>query len=81
MFFVEDPHQLYKHWEADVWDAISRHEVTPGMNELQADFAVGMGTPDPGSSLEKTVRYPNGGKPLVVVYRDGKAAEIKPEKP
>src|ERR1700730_3114331 len=81
MFFVEDPHQLYKHWEADVWDAISRHEVKPGMNELQADFAVGMGTPDSGSSLEKTVRYPNGGKPLVVVYRDGKAAEIKPEKP
>src|ERR1700730_3527107 len=49
MFFVEDPHELYKHWEADVWDAISRHEVKPGMNELQADFAVGMGTPDLGS--------------------------------
>jgi hypothetical protein len=81
MFFVEDPHELYKHWETDVWDAISRHEVKPGMNELQADFAVGMGTPDSGSSLEKTVRYPNGGKPLVVIYRDGKAAEIKPEKP
>src|ERR1700724_4561169 len=81
MFFVEDPHELYKHWPANVWGAISGHEVRPGMNELQADFAVGMGTPDSGSSLEKTVRYPNGGKPLVVVYRDGKAAEIKPEKP
>src|SRR5712671_328879 len=81
MFFIEDPHQLYNHWPADEWDAISRHEVKPGMNELQADFAVGMGTPDSGSSLEKTVRYPNGGKPLVVIYREGKAAEIKPEKP
>jgi hypothetical protein len=40
-----------------------------------------MGTPDSGSSLEKTVRYPNGGKSLVVIYRDGKAAEIKPDKP
>ena len=39
---------------------------------------VGMGIPDAGSSSgEKTVRYPNGGKPLVVEYRDGKAAEIK----
>jgi hypothetical protein len=49
------------------------------MNELQADFAVGMGTLDAGSSSsERTLRYPNGGKSLVVVYRDGKAAEIKP---
>ncbi len=79
MFYVEDPHDLYKHWPADVWQAVAQHEVKPGMNELQADFAVGMGVPDAGSSsAEKTVRYPNGGKPLVVNYRDGKAAEIKP---
>jgi hypothetical protein len=79
MFFVEDPHELYKHWPADVWQAVGQHEVKPGMNELQADFAIGMGVPDAGaSSEEKTVRYPNGGKPLVVVYNDGKAAEIKP---
>jgi hypothetical protein len=78
MFYVEDPHDLYKHWPADVWQAVTQHEVKPGMNELQADFAVGMGVPDAGaSSDEKTVRYPNGGKPLVVVYRDEKAAEIK----
>jgi hypothetical protein len=78
MFYVEDPHDLYKHWPADVWQAIERHEVKPGMDELQADFAVGMGVPDAGSSDDKTVRYPNGGKPLVVSYRQGKAVEIKP---
>jgi len=78
MFYIEDPHQLYKHWSADVWQAVERHEVKPGMNELQADFAIGMGVPDAGdTSYEKTVRYPNGGKPLVIVYHDGKAAEIK----
>ena len=78
MFFVEDPRDLYKHWPPDLWDAVARHEVKQGMNELQADFAVGMGVPDAGdTSYEKTVRYPNGGKPLVVVYHDGKAAEIK----
>jgi len=61
-----------------VWQAVEQHEVKPGMNEMQADFAVGMGVPDAGnSSSEKTVRYPNGGKPLVVTYRDGKAVEIK----
>jgi hypothetical protein len=78
MFYVQDPHQLYKHWSADVWQAVERHEVKPGMNEMQADFAVGMGVPDAGSSAGKTVRYPNGGKPLVVVYQDGKAVEVKP---
>jgi hypothetical protein len=77
MFYVEDPRELYKHWPADVWNAVQQHEVKPGMNELQADFAVGMGVPDAGSSDEKTVRYPNGGKPLVVTYSAGKATEIK----
>jgi hypothetical protein len=78
IFFIEDPHELYKHWAPEVWQAVEQHEVKPGMNEMQADFAVGMGVPDAGnSSSEKTVRYPNGGKPLVIVYRDGKAAEIK----
>jgi hypothetical protein len=77
MFFVEDPRDLYKHWPADVWQAVEQHQVKPGMNELQADFAIGMGVPDAGdTSYEKTVHYPNGGKPLVIVYHDGKAAEI-----
>jgi len=78
MFFIEDPRDLYKHWSADVWQAVEQHQVKPGMNEMQADFAIGMGVPDAGdTSYEKTVRYPNGGKPLVIVYHDGKAAEIK----
>ncbi len=79
MFFVEDPHELYKHWPAEVWQAVERHEVKPGMNELQVDFAVGIGALDAGSSsAERTLHYANGGKPLVVIYRDGKATEIKP---
>ena len=79
MIFIEDPKDLYKHWPRDVWASIDNHEVKPGMNELQADFAIGMGIPersnDPGM---KTVNYPNGGKPLSVTYRDGKAVDIKP---
>ena len=78
MLFVQDPHELYKHWPSDVWDAISKHDVKPGMNELQADFAIGMGVPEPSSDPGvKTVKYPNGGKPVIVTYRNGKAAEIK----
>jgi hypothetical protein len=78
LFFIEDPHDLYKHWPSDVWQAVEQHEIKPGMTELQADFAVGMGVPDAGgSSDDKTVRYPNGGKPLVVSYSGGKATEVK----
>ena len=82
MFFVEDPHDLYKHWPPDVWQAVEQHQVKPGMNEMQADFAIGMGVPDPGDTSEqKTVHYPNGGKPVVIVYQDGKAANIKRDSP
>ena len=78
MLFIQDPHELYKHWTADIWDAINKHEVKPGMNELQVGFAIGMGIPDPSSDpAVKTVKYPNGGKPLIVTYRYGKVAEIK----
>ena len=78
MFFIEDPRVLYKHWPPDVWQSVEQHQVKPGMNEMQADFAIGMGVPDAGDTSEqKTVRYPNGGKPLVIVYHEGKAAEIK----
>jgi len=79
MFFIEDPHELYKHWSADTWTAIDQHEVKAGMNELQADFAIGMGVPEPsGDASMKTVNYPNGGHPLTVVYQQGKASEVKP---
>jgi hypothetical protein len=78
MFYYEDPHDLYKHWPADVWQAVDQHKVKEGMTEMQAVFAIGMGMPDAGdTSYSKTVRYPNGGKPVVIVYHDGKAAEIK----
>jgi hypothetical protein len=82
ILFVEDPHDLYKHWPADVWQSVDQHQVKPGMTELQADFAVGLGMPESGGSdLERTIHYPNGGKPLVVVYHGGKATEIKPDAP
>lgn len=79
MFFYQDPRQLYDFWPPAVWDAISRHELTAGMNEIQAGFAIGMGVPEPGDSPErKVVHYPNGGHPLVVTYRQGHAADIEP---
>ena len=78
IFFIEDPHELYKHWPADVWKAIDNHEVQPGMSELQATCAIGAGSLDGAStSFSRTQHYANGGKPLTITYRDDKAVEIK----
>ena len=79
MLFIQDPHELYKHWPAEVWEAIDKHQVKPGMSELQTDFAIGLGIPEnTGQPGNRTVNYPNGGNPLSITYRDDKAAEIKP---
>jgi hypothetical protein len=79
MLFIEDPHELYKHWPKEVWDAIDKHEVASGMNEIQANFAIGLGVPEgSGEGADKTLNYPNGGKPLSITYRNGKVVEIKP---
>jgi hypothetical protein len=82
MLFVQDPRELYKHWSADVWESVGKHEVKLGMNEFQADFAIGVGRPDSQQDPSwKTVHYPNGGNPLTITYHDGKAVEIKADKP
>ncbi len=78
MLFLDDPHGMYKHWSPEAWAAIDRHEVLPGMNELQAACAVGLGLLE-GSGLgeDRTLHYANGGAPLTITFHKGKAAEIK----
>jgi hypothetical protein len=80
IFFIEDPHELYKHWPTDVWQGIDAHEARPGMNELQAGFALGAGIPEGsgGDYGSRTLHYANGGKPMVITFRGDKAVEIKP---
>jgi hypothetical protein len=80
-FFIEDPHELYKHWPADVWSKIDAHEVQPGMSELQASFAIGAGAQEAGSSGDygsRTLHYANGAKPMVITFANDRAVEIKP---
>jgi hypothetical protein len=79
-FFLEDPHDLYKHWPAEVWQKIDAHEVQAGMSELQSSFAIGLGVPEgSGDYGSRTLHYANGGKPIVITFENDKAVEIKPE--
>jgi hypothetical protein len=78
IFYIEDPHQLYKHWPADVWNAIDDHRVQQGMSELQASFAIGAGIPEgSGDYGYRTLHYANGGKPATITFENDKAVEIK----
>jgi len=78
IFFIEDPHDLYRHWPAEVWKKIDAHEVQSGMSELQASFAIGSGIPEgSGDYGSRTVHYANGGQPLVITFQNDKAVEIK----
>ena len=78
ILFIQDPHELYKHWPADVWKAVDNHQVKPGMNELQASFAIGVGIPQgTGASNPKVVNYPGNGHPVTVTFENGKATDVK----
>jgi len=77
MLLYEDPHQLYKHWPADAWQAIDQHQAKPGMSEIQIGFAIGVGLMEQGGSEEdKTLEYPNGGQSWNVTYHHGKAVAV-----
>lgn len=79
MLFIQDPHELYKHWPASVWKDIENHQVKPGMNEIQATFAVGSGGPEgTGTENPRIVDFPNNGHPLRVSFTNGKATDIQP---
>jgi hypothetical protein len=78
-FFIEDPHELYKHWPADVWQKVDAHEVQVGMSELQCSFAIGLGVPQSSGDYGwRTLQYANGGKPLAITFENDKALVIKP---
>jgi hypothetical protein len=79
-FFNEDPHELYKHWPANIWQKIDNHEVQSGMSELQTSLAIGAGAPEAYSSGQygsRTLHYKNGGKAMAVTFENDKAVEIK----
>jgi len=77
LLYYQDPHQLYQHWPPDTWSAIDRHEARTGMNELQVQFAIGVGALESYAGSERVLRYANAGKPLRVTFVDGKAQSVE----
>lgn len=76
-FYLEDPHELYKHWSPDVWKAIDEHRAEKGMNELQTAMALGPGHSDSSNSYgNRTMEYQHGGKTIAVTFSNDKATAV-----
>ncbi len=77
IFYYDDPHQMYKHWPADVWQAIDQHQPKPGMNELQASMALGqVQTSDSSNYGNRTVHYDVAGTDWTVTFDHNHATGI-----
>jgi hypothetical protein len=79
LFYYDDPHQLYKHWPTEIWQAVDAHQAKPGMNELQVTMALGnIQQSDSSNYGNRTVRYTTaGGKEVTVDYNHDRATEVK----
>ncbi len=77
IFYYQDPHQLYKHWPPDVWNAIDHHQVQKGMNELQVSFALGaMVGASAGDYGNRSAQYRSGSGLVMVTFEKNRVTEI-----
>lgn len=78
VFFFADPHELYKHWPSDVWQAINQHQAKPGMSELQVGFALGTGgSISTGDYGNRSIEYSNNGTPVKVTFDKNRAVSVE----
>jgi len=79
--FFDDPHELYKHWPPEIWNAIDKHEGVVGMSELRASFAFGAaGSSDSEKLGDRTIEFENAGKPWTLTFEKNKAVKAAPGK-
>ncbi|MDE1163635.1 MAG: hypothetical protein PW792_17050 [Acidobacteriaceae bacterium] len=77
VFFYDDPHTLYKHWSADAWAHVDKHECAVGMSENQCMLALGQTIDPHGDTMgDRSVTYQNGGHPVTADFVNGKAVKV-----
>ncbi len=78
-FYYDDPHTLYR-WPAATWQAVDAHQPLNGMNEFQANLALGQITHVSSSDKgNRTIVYQGNGKPVEVTFVGNKATKITPQ--
>jgi hypothetical protein len=80
IFFYDDPHELYKHWGADIWKAVDAHEVILGMNERQVELSLGQVSQSTSKDYgNRMVVFANMGKPMAVTFVKNKVTAFRPD--
>jgi hypothetical protein len=78
IFFYDDPHELYKHWGADIWKAVDAHQVILGMNERQVELALGQVSKSTSKDYgNRMVVFANLGKPMAVTFVKNKVTAFR----
>ena len=79
IFFYDDPRVLYKHWGQAVWSHIDKHEVAPGMSELQCMMALGQVIEPHGDTPgNRSITFNNDNHPVDIDFTNNKATRITP---
>ena len=78
IFYYDDPHQMYKFWPADVWQAIDAHAPKAGMSEMEVAMALGVIQQSQSSNYgNRTVTYVAGSKHWSVSFENDKATQVQ----
>jgi hypothetical protein len=80
IFFYDDPHELYKSWGPQIWQAVDSHQVILGMNERQVQMALGQVSKSLSNEYgNRLVIYANMGKPMAVTFVKNKVTAFRPD--
>jgi hypothetical protein len=80
IFFYDDPHQLYKHWGAKIWQAVDEHQVVLGMNERQVELSLGQVSKSTSTEYgNRMVVFSNLGKPMAVTFVKNQVTAFRPD--
>jgi hypothetical protein len=78
IFFYDDPHELYKHWSPQAWQAIEEHKVILGMSERQVQLALGQVSKSVSEEEgNRLVVYSNLGHPMAVTFVNDHATAFR----
>jgi hypothetical protein len=80
IFFYDDPHELYKHWGPQIWQAVDSHQVILGMTEHEVQMALGQVSKSVSNEIgNRLVVYSNLGHPVAVTFVKNHVTAFRPD--
>ena len=80
IFFYDDPHELYKYWGPQVWQAIDEHKVILGMSERQVQLALGQVAKSTSEDVgNRMVVFSNLGHAMAVTFTKDHVTAFRPD--